>query len=142
MAGLLLGELGLSPADVPRFRDCYIDRYAAEIVIYTRVGGGNRDDYTAGIAQLRAHPLFRRDDDDRTDATYANFRFAIPERHRDVLLLIADKFTRSAPAELWAQALADLDAGRDTPATRRSRAVGERIIRQLDGAPSGTIIKV
>lgn len=41
MSDVLLAALGLTRADVGRFRDCYIQN--DRIAVYTRNGGGNRD---------------------------------------------------------------------------------------------------
>jgi len=48
----LLKALGVEPEQIPRFRDCYWD--GTHIVIYTRTGGGNREEYE-DEATCRAH---------------------------------------------------------------------------------------
>ena len=43
LSELLLSYLRLTPAMIPRFRDCYID--GERIIVFTRTGGGNRNFY-------------------------------------------------------------------------------------------------
>ena len=50
-----------------------------EMFVYTRAGGGNRDDYAREIMGLQAHPLYVRDYDDPFDSTYATFVFRVPD---------------------------------------------------------------
>jgi hypothetical protein len=73
----ILSALSLTELDVERFRDCWIDGKEDKIVIYTRTGGGNREDYPNSA--LVNHPLYLYDEDDDFDPTYAYYYFAIPE---------------------------------------------------------------
>ena len=80
---LLLAMLNLTEGDVGRFRDCYLKRDEETkelcIVVYTRNGGGNRDDYEAVTEALQAHPAYLSDADDDFDCTYASYFFKVPE---------------------------------------------------------------
>ncbi len=81
----VLPMLGKHPDEYPRFRDCFISneehpQYDNHIHVYTRTGGGNRDDYEAEIEAMRALPEYVTDFDDSFDSTYASFVFRIPER--------------------------------------------------------------
>ena len=76
--GLLLAMLGIDRNFPPRFRDCYLD--GERIVIYTRTGGGNRDEYEAQNDAMHALPGFVSDEDDDFDSTYAHFSYRIPEK--------------------------------------------------------------
>lgn len=71
----ILSALSLTELDVERFRDCWI--VGEKIVIFTRTGGGNREDYPN--TALVNHPLYLYDEDDDFDQTYAYYYFAIPE---------------------------------------------------------------
>jgi hypothetical protein len=92
----MLGEK--HPDDYPRFRDCFAgeltndneddqfgipkkrnDLSAKVISVYTRVGGGNREDYQNEIDELRSHPNYIKDYDDDFDSTFATFQFSIPK---------------------------------------------------------------
>lgn len=84
-SGVLLSMLRLTAAEVGRFRDCFLQRAesgALEIVVYTRNGGGNREDYESVTSFLRAHPQYLRDQDDDFDCTYASYVFSVPEEFK------------------------------------------------------------
>jgi len=66
----------------PRFRDCYLSGDREHIEIYTRVGGGNREEYADEIEDLRSMPTYVSDEDDDFDCTYATFTFEVPEEWR------------------------------------------------------------
>lgn len=106
-AVLIAPMLGGHPNEIfPRFRDCYLEEReftlddgipfnepknnALEegIYIFTRVGGGNREDYDAEIEKLQAHTDYVRDFDDNFDCTYATFVFRVPQEWRQDYELI------------------------------------------------------
>lgn len=81
-----LKEIGLSPSDFPRYRDCMLfergeeidDDEVAEyrtIIVRTRTGGGNCESYEDEIEELRNHPAFRHEEDSEYDSTYMYFYF-------------------------------------------------------------------
>ena len=61
----------------PRFRDCYIGDNEDTIVIFTRVGGGNRGYYDE--EKLYEMPEFIRTWDDDFDSTYGYYEFLVPD---------------------------------------------------------------
>ena len=77
-AGVVLDMLGLDPNDCGRFRDAYITR-EGELAVYTRNGGGNREEYQPTIDVLSEHPNYLRDEDDAFDCTYCTIFFSVPE---------------------------------------------------------------
>lgn len=82
-ADAILATLGLTRHDVGRFRDCFVAN--GEIAIYTRNGGGNRDDYQEVFDELAANPCYLRDEDDEYDCTYATIYFRFPDEFADDL---------------------------------------------------------
>ena len=73
----LLALLGKTKADFGRFRNVYLeDGY---IIVHTRNGGGNREDYTDVFDEMSEHPWYSHDEDDSFDCTYANIYFKIPD---------------------------------------------------------------
>lgn len=72
---IVLAILGLKASDVERFRDCGFDENG--IYIYTRTGGGNRDNYPNEA--LTGNEYYRSDSDDDFDSTYATYYFNIPD---------------------------------------------------------------
>lgn len=97
----MLGEK--HPDQYPRFRDCFVQKRQwdllpdgmpamkvsegseepQDIYVYTRVGGGNRDDYQQEIKELQDHPNYLTDFDDDFDCTYATFVFSVPDEWKD-----------------------------------------------------------
>lgn len=115
MAGVLMSALGLNPTQVPRFRDCYWN--GKHIVVYTRTGGGNRDDYESEIDRLRAVAGFERDEDDDFDCTYASFYFTpAPDLSEAFSRLSAEDAT---PEQKWTRFFDDLKRPDATPQVAR-----------------------
>lgn len=83
IADTLLAALKLTRDDCGRFRDCFV--HDGEIAIYTRNGGGNRDDYEHIFDALSAHPNYLRNADDDFDCTYATIYFSFPDDLKDEL---------------------------------------------------------
>lgn len=79
---VILPMLGKHPDEYPRFRDCFVSKQSEKdvICIYTRIGGGNRKDYTREIEELRKMEGYINDYDDKSDSTYATFTFRVPEK--------------------------------------------------------------
>lgn len=75
----LLEILNLSSGDFGRFRDAYLNADGTEIIVFTRCGGGNREDYDWVFDDMESHPMYIRDEDDDYDSTYCSFYFKVPE---------------------------------------------------------------
>lgn len=75
---LLMPMLGRKQDEYPRFRDCFLSDDNKHIVIYTRVGGGNRN---CGYNEeaLYKDPNFVRTWDDDFDSTYGYYEFRVPK---------------------------------------------------------------
>lgn len=86
---LPLLELG-HPDSLPRFRDCFVNNENGdpEIHIYTRVGGGNRDD-GFGEDIFYKHPNYKTTFDDDFDNTFGTYTFSVPDKWRKDFDLIA-----------------------------------------------------
>jgi len=96
-SGFLLSLLGKSAGDFGRYRDVYVTD--EHIVVHTRCGGGNREDYQDVFDEMSAHPLYAYDEDDDFDCTYADIYFNHPEEYKEVLVEMA-KGTIT-PSEKW-----------------------------------------
>ena len=88
----LLGEK--HPDDYPRYRDCFVTE-DNEIAVYTRVGGGNRNE-GFGEEELQSHPNFLRDEDDDFDSTYATYYFGVPEEWEKDFDLVVNKLKETS----------------------------------------------
>ena len=106
-ADKLLEILGKSAGDFGRFRNVYMtDGY---IVVHTRCGGGNREDYEDVFDEMSEHPWYSHDEDDDFDCTYADIYFKIPENHED-FMAIRNLNAGSNPSEEWATLFAMMEA--------------------------------
>jgi len=84
----ILPMLGKHPDSYPRFRDCFLQdeehpKYDDHIHVYTRTGGGNRDDYEVENGIMAEHPNYINNFDDSFDSTYASWVFSVPEEWKD-----------------------------------------------------------
>jgi hypothetical protein len=91
----ILPMLGKHPDKYPRFRDCFLGddehpEHKGKILVYTRVGGGNRDYYSDRIDEMRSEDEYVTDYDDSFDSTYATFVFNVPSKFQDDFNLIVD----------------------------------------------------
>ena len=74
----ILPMLGRKAEDYPRFRDCFISENNT-IVVYTRVGGGNRN-CGFGEEALYKDENFLQTWDDEYDNTYGYYEFKVPDK--------------------------------------------------------------
>ena len=143
-AGLLLGFLGTSHDQVPRFRDCYIED--GRIVLYTRMGGGNRGhwDYSETeegpdcecpgcIAEnyLPTLPGYLYNEDDDFDCTYASYYYEPEPEVADLVSQLEGIGGGNNPGEQWQKLFADMGARKDTPQIARALEVGKPIIEAI-----------
>ena len=109
-ADSLLGLLGKSRQDFGRFRDVFVEN--GYIVVHTRNGGGNREDYKDVFEEMAEHPWFSHDEDDSFDCTYANIYFKVPQESIEQLT-VAFMSKGINPQQAWPQVLAALSAGKE-----------------------------
>ena len=102
----LLGLLGKTTADFGRFRDVFMeDGY---IVVHTRNGGGNREDYEDVFDEMSEHPWYSHDADDDFDCTYANIYFKMPEDEK-LMVILRDLKAGKNPSHQWSELFAIMD---------------------------------
>lgn len=85
---LLLAVIGFKKNDVERFRDVHVEDEGETIAVYARTGGGNRESYPQDA--LHASPLYKSDEDDDFDSTYATFYFRTPEEFVADVVALSD----------------------------------------------------
>lgn len=79
-APVLLGMIEVNKEYFDRFRDVELIKAGEVIRVFTRLGGGNREDYKETWQKIRNHKLYIKDYDDSFDETYAYIEFRVPER--------------------------------------------------------------
>ncbi len=89
LAKVFMEILGLDKDDgrypTGRFRDIFYDKKKNMIILYTRNGGGNREEYQHVFDMLGEHPNYIRDYDDSFDETYAYVEFSVPAEYKKIL---------------------------------------------------------
>jgi hypothetical protein len=110
LASRLFAVLSIKPSDVIdcRLRDCFLNEEGTEIIIYTRTGGGNREEYKEANDRLRKINGFIGDSDDSFDCTYALFRYAIPEEFQGPCKELGPTFGVD-PAKRWKETIESLE---------------------------------
>jgi len=101
-ADAILATLGLTRSDCGRFRDCVVTK--GNIAVYTRNGGGNRQDYQDVFDALRKHACYLYDGDDEFDSTYATIYFRFPDEFADELKKF-DSGEKFDPSARWLAAI-------------------------------------
>lgn len=81
---------------IPRWRDMYTREVEgkAQIVIYSRTGGGNRNEYHTDNEALAAHKLYVENFDDRFDSTFAHFVYQVPVAFEERMLKFHRLFSK------------------------------------------------
>lgn len=93
----LLEVLQLTKGDFGRFRDVFVEN--GHIVVHTRNGGGNRDDYQDVFDDLESHPWHSHDEDCAFDNTYANIYFKVPEDKMQTFVALLEQGKN--PEDTW-----------------------------------------
>lgn len=96
-ASLLLAVLGLRDNDVERLRDVSVSSDGLQIEVYTRTGGGNREDYP-NLA-MRSAPGWLGSVDDEFDCTYCTDTFAVPAEWAADVAGLSDVLTNGLRSE-------------------------------------------
>lgn len=115
VAKFLLGE----ETHTGRYRDMWFEENPADpsgesciLAIYTRNGGGNREEYDPQIKSMQVHPAYVEDADDSFDSTYATFRFVfkfseLDEKDPGMGDAVRDQLVeRVDMSEVWQEAIA------------------------------------
>ena len=70
-----------------RFRDIYLNEDGTKIILFTRNGGGNRENYFPH--DIVGHPNYLTDYDDDFDSTYAYIEFSVPKEFKRLLIKLS-----------------------------------------------------
>lgn len=123
---MLFGTNELSPAllkildiDQPngnfssgRFRDISLNEDGTEIILYTRNGGGNREEYQSIFDHFSdSHSNYLHDYDDDFDSTYAYIVFTVPEEYKEDLKHFASGNIPETVSDKFQKLLSELKKG-------------------------------
>lgn len=138
-ADIFLKGLNLKRNDFERYRDAYLNSDGTKIIIYTRLGGNNREYYTERILDLRMHDLYLEDYDDEYDNTYAYFVFKVPEHLAALCKKMATGKEPLTVGQKFEEEMKLLEAG-DKGALTRANKVAKKIEKGIEDNPDGGII--
>ena len=138
-AGTLLSMLEIKPDEVERLRDVHIfkpeEGEELQIAIFTRTGGGNREDYPNEL--IKSHPEYIRDYDDDFDCTYATYLFRVSAPMQAVLRTLVDSgVDTTPPMEKMTGLIEKLKSGDpDDAEVKKAMEVGKGIFEKLEAPP-------
>lgn len=140
-AGVFLKGLNMKRSDFERYRDAWLNADGTKIIIYTRLGGQNRDSYGEVINDIRLHDLYLEDYDDEYDNTYAYFVFKVPEHLATLCKRMATGKEPLTVGEMFEEEITKLQAG-DKGALMRANKVAKKIEKGIEDNPDGGIINL
>lgn len=151
-AGVLVSMLELETEKYPtgRFRDIYLKKNGEEIRIclFTRNGGGNREDYQCVFDALKLHPNYLRDYDDDFDCTYATIEFSVPKGKIELCEHILEVLgSQKPPMERFQELIDKLKGGDNSDSdVQRAMDVGKKIFgeikKKMDEPSSSYIVDI
>jgi len=140
-ADKLLNMLALNRESFGRYRDVYLNADGTKIIVYTRCGGGNREEYNYVFENMKEHPNYISDYDDSYDNTYCYFEFKVPLEYRTET---AGWSTGVEPDDVhtkFEKAIAEMQTP-GSEAEKRAKEVAKRIEEGIEANPQGGIIRL
>lgn len=125
-----------------RFRDMHLakdEKGNTIISLFTRNGGGNRDEYFYIFDILKTHPNYIRDYDDDFDCTYAYIEFSVPDKHKNfVEFLLGLAKDQTAPMDKFNKLMDNMDKkNMNDPAVKKMMEVGKSIVEGIEKMKEG-----
>ena len=136
-APVLLGMLSVNKEYFSRFRDVELIESGTKIRVFTRLGGGNREEYKENWDKIRKHELYLKDYDDEFDTTYAYIEFNIPEQYKET----AKKMFKEEPVSFQKKFEKELSE-MQIPGTKAYDKMGEVAKQIVDGMEQGNGIHI
>lgn len=121
-----------------RFRDIYLNAEGTRIILLTRNGGNNREDYFP--KNILEHPNYLTDYDDSFDNTYCYIEFLVPKRFQAALKKLAPGKEPKKLHEKFEGVVKDLEQNKTTPETKKAEKIMEEILKKMESGE--TIIEI
>ena len=121
-----------------RFRDVYLNAEGTKIILLTRNGGNNREDYFP--KNILGHPNYLRDYDDNFDSTYCYIEFSVPERFQAALKKLALGKEPETVHEKFERVTKDLEENKATPEVKKGKKIMQEILKKMESGE--TIIEI
>lgn len=134
----ILGFASLTREMFPRYRDVFLADEGRTIIVYTRIGGNNRNDYQEEIQQIMKHPQYKDNCDDELDNTYAYFKFNVLPKYSDT----AKKIFKEEPIPVFQMFERHMERAKDPNSEeyKKDMEIAEQIMRAIEGQPNGGCI--
>lgn len=140
-ANQLLDILDLDRAMFGRYRDCFPNDIGTKIIVLTRCGGDNRNEYEIVFDTMRKHPQYLGDYDDPTDETYCYFEFQVPVLYLPQTRPLSTGKRPLTVGEKMEQEMKLLN-NNDPGALARVEKIAKSMQKQIDAQPNGGVIFV
>lgn len=138
-ASELLDILDLDRAMFGRYRDCFLNSDGRIIIVLTRCGGPNRQDFDDVFVRMRKHDRFIEDSDDPSDETYCYFTFEVPVLYLTQTRPLATGKPFKTIGQKFDEEAKLLDKG-DKGATERANKIAASMQKQIENNPNGGTI--
>ena len=134
----ILGFAELTREMFPRYRDVFLADGGRTIIVYTRIGGNNREAYQEEISQICKHPLYKDNCDDEFDSTYAYFKFNVSPKYADT----AKKVFKEEPIPVFQMFERHMERAKDPNSEeyKKDMMIAEQIMRAIEEQPNGGCI--
>lgn len=114
--------------DTGRYRDIWLED--GKICLFTRNGGGNREEYQGVLDDLAEHPNYIADYDDDFDPTYATIEFSYPEYYKNLLLFLEPEKKEPSLKEKTDMAIDSI--GKEVSKISKAKMVTEKLQELLN----------
>lgn len=136
-----LQMLNIDIDDLGRYRDAHLNSDGTKILIYTRCGGGNRQDYLWVFDKMEKHKEYIRNWDDEFDETYCYFEFSVPKKYlKETKKLATGKEPLTVHEKFEKEIEGMQKPGSD--AEKRAIELAKRIEQGIEENPDGGIIGI
>lgn len=137
-ATAILGFAGLTREMFPRYRDVFLADEGRTVIVYTRIGGANREAYEDDIKTIIGHPQYKDNCDDEKDNTYAYFKFNVFKKYLDT----TKKMFVKEPITVYEMFENHIKKAEDPNSEeyKKDMMIAEQIMRAIEEQPNGGCI--
>ena len=126
----LLGMIGTTRNDFQRYRDVNLNKDGNIIIVTTRLGGENRDDYKQVFTNMRRNENYIKDFDDDLDCTYCYFYFKVPEKYLHTTKMMAPEEEPLSVGKKFEKEIEEAKVP-GSPAYKRQEEIGKWIMENI-----------
>lgn len=137
-ATAILGFAGLTREMFPRYRDVFLMNEGRNVIVYTRIGGPNREHYLKEIKDILSHPQYKDNCDDEFDNTYAYFKFNILDNYT----VTAKSMFKEEPLPVSKMFERHIERTKDTSSEeyKKDMEIAAQMMKAIESQPNGGVI--